>query len=221
MLELATDGRNLRALVPRYRKSVQQKPKRSHWKLGSGGILALLAASPAEAHTGGTLGGFTSGFAHPILGPDHLLAMFAVGIWGAQIGGRSIWELPVVFPLIMAFGGVLGLAGVPLPHVEIWIGLSVLGLGLAITVLWKPFELVSMAAVGLFAIFHGHAHGVELPNAVDPVAYGVGFVTATGLIHVAGIGFGLLLGRSLQGYAGRATGGLIALAGIWFLFRSA
>ena len=183
--------------------------------------LAQLAATPAQAHTGGTLGGFVSGFFHPVLGPDHLLAMFAVGIWGAQIGGRSIWELPVVFPLIMAAGGVLGIAGVPLPHVEIWIGLSVLSLGLAIATLWKPLEIVSMAAVGLFAIFHGHAHGVELPNAADPVAYGGGFVMATGLIHVAGIGFGLLLGIKLQGQLGRITGALIATAGVWFLFAPA
>lgn len=178
----------------------------------------LLMATPAQAHTGGTLGGFLSGFAHPILGPDHLLAMFAVGVWGAQIGGRSIWELPVVFPLIMAVGGVLGIAGVPLPHVQVWIGLSVLGLGLAIATIWKPLELISIAAVGLFAIFHGHAHGVELPNAADPVAYGIGFVVATGLIHIAGIGFGLLLGSSLNGGLGRVAGALIAVTGLWFLY---
>ena len=178
---------------------------------------AALAAGPAEAHTGGTLGGFISGFEHPILGPDHLLAMFAVGVWGAQIGGRSVWELPVAFPLIMACGGVLGIAGVPLPHVELWIGLSVLGLGLAIATVWRPLEIISIAAVGLFAIFHGHAHGAELPNAADPVAYGVGFVMATGLIHVAGIGFGLLLGSGVRGFLGRGAGALIALAGVWFL----
>ena len=181
-------------------------------------LVIFVTAAPAEAHTGGTLGGFISGFEHPILGPDHLLAMFAVGVWGAQIGGRSIWELPVVFPLIMAFGGVLGIAGVPLPHVQVWIGLSVLGLGLAIATIWKPLEIVSVAAVGLFAVFHGHAHGVELPNAADPVAYGVGFVMATGLIHVAGIGFGLLLGRNLQGPLGRTAGALIAVTGVWFLY---
>ncbi len=180
-------------------------------------LATLLAASPAQAHTGGTLGGFLSGFQHPILGPDHLLAMFAVGIWGAQIGGRALWELPVVFPLIMSVGGMLALAGVPLPHVEFWVGLSVLCLGAAIAAAWKPFEIVAVAIVGLFAIFHGHAHGVELPKAADPAAYGVGFVSATGLIHVAGIGFGLLLGTRLNGALGRGAGGLIALCGVYFL----
>ena len=183
--------------------------------------LAVLGSTAAEAHTGGTVGGFVSGFVHPLRGLDHLLAMFAVGIWGAQIGGRSVWELPVAFPIIMAFGGMLGIAGVPLPHVELLIGLSVLGLGLAIATAWQPIEVISILAVGLFAIFHGHAHGVELPNAADPVAYGVGFVSATGLIHVAGIAFGLLLGRAYQGYVGRAAGGLIAMAGVYFLAQLA
>ncbi len=181
--------------------------------------IALLAATPAFAHAGGTLNGFVSGFAHPILGPDHLLAMFAVGIWGAQIGGRALWELPVVFPLIMSVGGMLGIAGVPLPHVELLVGLSVLILGAAIATAWKPVEIVAVAVVGLFAIFHGHAHGVELPKAADPAAYGIGFVSATGLIHVAGIGFGLLLGRALNGMAGRAAGTLIAACGLYFLAR--
>ena len=183
--------------------------------------LAVLGSTAAEAHTGGTVGGFVSGFVHPLRGFDHLLAMFAVGIWGAQIGGRSVWELPVAFPIIMAFGGMLGIAGVPLPHVELLIGLSVLGLGLAIATAWQPIEVISILAVGLFAIFHGHAHGVELPNAADPVAYGVGFVSATGLIHVAGIAFGLLLGRAYHGYVGRAAGGLIAMAGVYFLAQLA
>ena len=184
-------------------------------------VVIVLWPALAEAHTGGTVGGFVSGFEHPLRGFDHLLAMFAVGIWGAQIGGRSVWELPVAFPIIMAFGGMLGIAGVPLPHVELLIGLSVLGLGLAIAAAWQPIEIISICAVGVFAIFHGHAHGVELPNAADPVAYGVGFVSATGLIHVAGIAFGLLLGRAYHGYVGRAAGGLIAMVGVYFLAQLA
>jgi urease accessory protein len=184
--------------------------------------LAMFAAAPAQAHVGGTMGGFVSGFEHPLLGPDHLLAMFAVGVWGAQIGGRSIWELPVMFPLIMACGGMLGIAGFWGPEVtivQIGIGLSVLGLGLAIAAIWTPIEIVSVLAVSIFALFHGYAHGVELPKAADPVAYGVGFVTATGLIHCAGIGFGLLLGaRNLHGLIGRSAGALIAVAGVWFLY---
>jgi urease accessory protein len=179
-------------------------------------ILAVLP-SVAVAHTGGTLGGFVSGFQHPIFGPDHLLAMLAVGIWGAQIGGRSIWELPVIFPMIMAFGGMLGVAGVPLPHTELLIALSVLTLGAVIAFAWKPVEWLSVIVVGAFALFHGHAHGVELPNAADPIAYGVGFVLATGLIHIAGILIGLVLGRPYHGLIGRAAGLLIALVGVFFL----
>ena len=127
----------------------------------------------------------------------------------------------MAFPLIMSIGGVLGIEGAPLPHVEIWVGLSVLGLGLAIAAAWKPLEAIAVAVVGLFAIFHGHAHGVELPNAADPVAYGAGFVSATGLIHVAGIGFGLLLGQRFNGALGRGAGALIALCGVYFLSRLA
>jgi urease accessory protein len=175
-------------------------------------------AGAAEAHTGlGNLGGFISGFQHPIFGPDHLLAMLAVGIWGAQIGGRSIWELPVIFPLIMAFGGMLGVAGVPLPHTELFIAISVFTLGTAIAVAWRPSEWVSIAVVGAFALFHGHAHGAELPSAADPISYGVGFVVATGLIHITGILIGLLLGRTYHGMVGRAAGLAIAVAGVFFL----
>jgi urease accessory protein len=185
------------------------------------GVGSALAPAPAHAHTGGTLDGLLSGFQHPFLGPDHLLAMFAVGVWGAQIGGRALWELPVVFPLIMSVGAMLALTGVPLPHVELWVGLSVLVLGAAVAGRWKPAGWWPILMVGLFAIFHGHAHGVELPKAADPASYGIGFVSATGLIHVAGIGFGLLLGHTLNGPGGRAAGGLIASCGVYFLARLA
>jgi len=134
---------------------------------------SLIRIQAAEAHTAaGPLGGFLSGFQHPVFGFDHLLAMFAVGVWGAQIGGRSVWELPVAFPLIMAVGGALGIAGVPLPFTEILIALSMIVLGSAVASAWRPHAWVSISVVGLFAIFHGHAHGVELPSAADPVAYG-------------------------------------------------
>ena len=165
----------------------------------------------------GPLGGFLSGFQHPVFGFDHLLAMFAVGVWGAQIGGRSVWELPVAFPLIMALGGALGIAGVPLPFTEVLIALSMIVLGSAIAAAWRPHAWASVSVVGLFAIFHGHAHGVVLPGAADPVAYGIGFVLATGLIHVAGIGFGLLLGKAYNGRVSRFAGALIALCGVYFL----
>lgn len=191
----------------------------SHLRLWCLGIIFVtLSASPVLAHTGtGVVGGFSAGFSHPILGLDHLLAMIAVGLWGAQIGGRAVWELPVTFPLVMAVGGAVGIAGVPLPHVEVLIGLSVVLLGLAIAVAFKPASWLAMIGVGLFAIFHGHAHGAELPNAADPMAYAVGFVVATGLLHLAGIGIGLLVGQKFDGWATRGIGAAIAASGVYFL----
>jgi urease accessory protein len=184
-------------------------------------LMTLLAMSvdPASAHTGGGgLGGFASGFEHPLFGFDHLLAMLAVGIWGAQMGGRTVWTLPVTFPLVMAAGGILGMAGVPLPNVELGVALSVLVLGLAIAFAWRPFEPVALGIIAVFAIFHGYAHGVELPFAADPAAYSVGFVMATGAIHVAGIAVGLLIGKLLGGWVSRGLGGAIAVGGLYFLW---
>ncbi len=181
--------------------------------------IALLAADGAQAHVAeGAIGGFVSGFLHPVLGYDHLLAMLAVGLWGAQMGGRSVWTLPVTFPLVMAFGGVLGMAGVLLPSVELGIALSVLVLGLAIAFAWRPFEPVALLIIAAFAVFHGYAHGAELPSAADPAAYSVGFVIATGLIHVAGIGIGLAIGKLLDGLVSRGLGGAIAAGGLYFLW---
>jgi urease accessory protein len=178
----------------------------------------LLAPGPAAAHIiQAGAGGFTSGFTHPLTGPDHFLAMFAVGIWGAQMGGRSIWELPVAFPLIMTVGGIAGLLGLPLPHVELGIALSIIGLGLCIALAWRPVELVSIAVIGVFAIFHGYAHGAELPRAADPADFAVGFVLATGMIHLLGIGAGLALGKPLGGRLARLLGLAIALGGGYFL----
>lgn len=180
-------------------------------------VLCLLTAA-AQAHTGtGALGGFQSGFVHPILGFDHLLAMLLVGIWGAQMGGRNVWMLPVVFPMVMAAGGFAGAAGWPLPGVEMLIALSVIGLGLAVAMAAKPPEWAAIILVGLFAVFHGYAHGAELPEAADGVAYGMGFVLATGLIHLAGIGFGLATVPRMHGRIARATGGAMSLAGVYFL----
>jgi urease accessory protein len=177
---------------------------------------ALLGAVPAEAHTPGVAGGFQSGFEHPLFGPDHLLAMLAVGIWGAQMGGPSIWTLPVTFPLIMAGGGVLGMSGIILPHVELGVAMSVVALGLAIALAWRPPQWVALSLIAVFAIFHGYAHGVELPSAADPASYAAGFVVATGMIHVAGIGIGLLLGRPFGGRLAQGFGAGIGCAGIYF-----
>jgi urease accessory protein len=181
-------------------------------------LAAILFVSPASAHTGTELiGGFVSGFEHPLFGADHLLAMLAVGIWGAQLGGRAVWTLPATFPLIMALGGLAGILGLYIPQVETGIALSVLGLGLVIAIAWRPFEIVALTLIAVFAIFHGYAHGLELPAAADPAAYSAGFVIATGVIHLAGIGIGLLAGKAFHGWLSRGLGGAIALSGVYFL----
>ncbi|WP_156318663.1 HupE/UreJ family protein [Rhizobium sp. AAP43] len=180
-------------------------------------VLILLIPSVAEAHLlTGEGGGFLHGFEHPLSGLDHMLAMFCVGLWGAQMGGRSVWSLPIAFPLIMVAGGVLGIAGVPLPAVESGIALSIVVLGLAIALLWRPPEWLALVVIGVFAIFHGYAHGAELPNAADPADYAFGFVVATGLIHLAGIAVGLGFLKVQKGQLARALGGVISLGGIYF-----
>jgi urease accessory protein len=143
--------------------------------------------------------------------------MFAVGIWGAQMGGRAVWTLPVTFPLIMAAGGLAGMLGFPLPHVELGIALSILALGSAIAFAWRPVEAIALILVGAFAICHGYAHGVELPAAADPADYAAGFVIATGMIHIFGVGVGLGLGKPFGGQLARALGTVIAIGGIYFL----
>ncbi|WP_427024632.1 HupE/UreJ family protein [Aureimonas ureilytica] len=178
----------------------------------------LVAPGLAEAHIlQGAAGGFGSGFEHPLTGADHFLAMFAVGLWGAQMGGRSVWTLPVTFPLIMVLGGVLGISGFLLPGIEIGIALSLVGLGLAVACAWKPPEWTALALISVFAICHGYAHGAELPSAADPADYAIGFVLATGLIHLLGIGVGLALHRPFHGRIARALGFLITLGGGYFL----
>jgi urease accessory protein len=174
--------------------------------------------SPAFAHEGvGVAGGFTSGFMHPLFGWDHIAAMVAVGIWGAFLGPPAIWMLPVVFPMVMAFGGALGILGVPLPGVEIGIALSAIVLGLMVAFAARPPIWVAAIVVGIFAIFHGHAHGTELPAAADGVAYAGGFVLATGLLHLSGIALGSLTRWDFGKLVIRALGGGIAMAGVAFL----
>lgn len=190
---------------------------RRYWNVAAAAALLLLACTPATAHTGSASGGFIGGFAHPIFGSDHVVAMVAVGLWGAFLGAPAIWLLPIVFPLVMACGGVLGILGVPLPGVETGIALSAVVLGLMVALAARPPLWVAAVLVGAFAIFHGHAHGAELPPGADFVAYSVGFVIATGLLHLAGIAFGLLARWPAGRFAVRAAGGAIALAGVAFL----
>lgn len=185
------------------------------------GSAAWLAAGPALAHSGtGLAGGFTSGFLHPLNGFDHLLAMVSVGLWGAFLGRPLIVVLPVIFPTVMALGGVLGMANVPLPPVEIGIALSVLVLGGLIATAARAPSWAACLVVGIFAVFHGYAHGHELPSAADPVGYSVGFMLATGLLHLAGIGLGLMNARPAGVIATRSLGAGIAATGVLFLVRA-
>lgn len=181
------------------------------------GVVAFMPGI-AQAHIiqGGS-GGFLQGFEHPLSGADHLLAMFSVGLWGAQMGGRNVWTLPITFPLIMVLGGILGITGVPLPAIETGIALSIVVLGAAIAFVWRPPEWLALTVIGLFAICHGYAHGAELPEAADPADFAIGFVLATGLIHLAGIGVGLGVQRALGNRMVRIPGGLIAIGGLYFL----
>jgi urease accessory protein len=180
--------------------------------------LAALVIEPALAHEGGTaVGGFLSGLTHPIFGWDHVVAMVAVGLWGAFLGAPAIWLLPVVFPLVMAFGGALGIMGVPVPGIETGIAASAVVLGLLVAFQARPPLWLAAVVVGVFAIFHGHAHGTELPQAANALTYAIGFVIATGLLHLTGIAFGLLVRWPAGKLAVRAGGGVIALVGVAFL----
>jgi urease accessory protein len=181
----------------------------------------LLSPAAAFAHTrGGEASGFLAGLSHPVSGLDHVLAMIAVGLWGAQLGAPAVWLLPVTFPMVMAFGGTLGLLGVKIPGIEIGIALSAIGLGAAVLFEARPKLGIAAVLVGFFAIFHGHAHGTELPAGANGVLYSIGFVIATGLLHATGIGIGLIhrwpAGRTVLRWAGA----VVALAGLAFLWRA-
>lgn len=181
----------------------------------------VLIAHPASAHEQADAGsGLAAGLLHPLTGADHLIAMVAVGIWGAQLGAPAIWVLPITFPLVMALGGVLGILHVPLPVPEIIIALSALVLGGAVALRLKLPFIAAAAVVAVFAIFHGHAHGAELPGSANPLAYGIGFVTSTGLLHLCGILIGTLTRWPAGERMVRALGVVIALLGGYFLINS-
>lgn len=182
------------------------------------GALFVLLALPAEAHTTeGVAGGFVSGFLHPILGFDHLVAMVAVGLWGVFLGTPAIWLLPVVFPAVMAVGGAIGISGLPLPGVETLVAGSAIVLGGCVAVAWRAPIWIAALLVGAFAIFHGHAHGTELPQAANPLAYASGFVIATGALHLCGMAFGMLSRYPFGDFAVRVCGGAIAAVGLAFV----
>ena len=168
----------------------------------------------------GTAAGILAGLAHPVSGLDHVLAMVAVGLWGAQLGSPAIWVLPVAFPMVMALGGALGLAGIALPSVEIGIGLSALVLGAMVLAECKPPLWLAATVVGLFGIFHGHAHGTELPVGASGLGYSAGFVAATGALHGAGIAIGLVHRWQRGRLVIRAAGAVVAAGGAFFLWRT-
>lgn len=185
-------------------------------------LLAVLALpGEALAHArGGEAAGLLAGLAHPVSGLDHVLAMIAVGLWGAQLGAPAVWLLPVTFPMVVAFGGMLGLVGVALPGIELGIAASAIALGFAVFLEARPQPWLAALLVGAFAIFHGNAHGTDLPPGGDALLYSVGFVVATGTLHAVGIGFGLVNRWPLGRTALRAAGAGVALAGVFFLWRA-
>jgi urease accessory protein len=185
-------------------------------------LLAIfLAPTAALAHTGvGGTSGFMHGYMHPLGGLDHQLAMILVGIFAYQLGGRALWLVPLTFVGVMALGGFLGVAGVRVPFIEAGIALSVIVLGAIVAFGARIPVAVAMGIVGLFAIFHGHAHGSEMPLDASGVAYGLGFMLATAILHAVGIGIGFLIGmtsKSLGNNVYRLAGGLASLAGIAIL----
>ena len=165
----------------------------------------------------GAGGGFLTGFLHPIMGFDHLVAMVAVGLWGAFLGDRALWILPIVFPSIMAVGAALGIVGLEIPLVEFVIALSGVVLGALIALRYKAPLAIAMVLVGIFAIFHGYAHGTEMPGQISAITYGAGFVIGTGLLHLAGIAIGFATRLPRGELLVRGCGGVISVIGLTYL----
>lgn len=183
-------------------------------------LAATFNPALAFAHTGvGETSGIMHGFVHPISGLDHVLAMVLVGLLAFQLGGRALWLVPLAFVAMMAIGGMLGAGAINVPFVELGIALSVIVLGGAVAFEVKAPVAIAVGLVGLFAIFHGHAHGAEMPNNASGLAYASGFVIATALLHAVGIGLGILIGTLSRRGSGivRLIGGVAALAGLGIL----
>lgn len=178
-------------------------------------VLGLALTAPAFAHTGiGAQGnGFVAGLLHPLMGLDHMLAMLGVGIWAAQLGKRATWLVPAAFVAVMIAGAGLALAGAPLPMVEFGIAGSVLAIGALIAFGARMPVGLAMGLVGLFALFHGHAHGTELPGFANPAAYGAGFAIATALLHVAGVGIAVAVRKHAARLPFRVAGAAMAAVG--------
>lgn len=198
---------------------IKNRPLPSAWLLALIALASILP-DPVWAHVESGAagdGGFLSGVSHPLSGLDHVVAMIAVGLWGALLGAPAIWLLPVSFPLIMAFGAVLGIIDIPLPGVEVGIALSGIVLG---SLVWLNRRLplpIALLLIGLFAICHGHPHGTAMPDFGVPIFYAAGFVLSTGMLHLTGIGLGLMLRWPKGDLVVRGGGGMIALSGVYFL----
>ena len=186
-------------------------------KISGVALVAIMALTPsiAMAHPGhGPVSGFFHGFAHPLGGADHLLAMVTIGLLAASLGGRALWAVPASFVAAMLAGGLLGMNGIPLPYAELGIALSVVVLGLLTASAWNGPVLATMALAGVFALFHGFAHGAEMPADTAGATFAAGFVFATALLHLAGISLGLAARRLGDGRrAIRIAGLMVALAG--------
>lgn len=188
------------------------------WRLVSLAVVICSLTQRAHAHSETMVGGgFVRGFLHPFTGGDHLLAMVAVGIWGAVLGAPLLWLLPVTFPMLMVFGAVAALAGLTLPAMEPGVALSVLVLGCAIAAFWRAPLPAAVAVVAFFGFLHGFAHGRELPAAASPAAYATGFVLASGTLHGAGILIGTVRAFPRGDIVLRVIGAGIALFGAWLL----
>ena len=184
-------------------------------------LFSLAWAQTAGAHVeGGQAAGFFTGLQHPWSGLDHVLAMIAVGLWGAQLGSPALWVLPIAFPMMMSMGAMLGLLGIPVPGVEIGIALSAIVLGTMVMAEVQPKLAIAISMVGIFAIFHGHAHGTELPPGQSGLLYSMGFVIATGCLHGLGIALGLIKNMPTGRVALRGAGSFIAIMGVVFLWRA-
>jgi urease accessory protein len=186
-------------------------------RLATTSAILVVTAAPAFAHLDPTEhGSFMAGLSHPFSGADHMLAMISVGLWAAQIGGKARWIVPAAFVSLMSLGFVLTLAGLPLPFVEPGILASVIGLGLLVALAVRVPVAVSAAIVGVFALFHGHAHGGELGTATA-MTFGLGFVAATTMLHAAGVGLGVMIGGR-DPVITRILGVLTAAGGAWLAF---
>ncbi len=193
---------------------------RARWSALLFAAVVLWAQSTAAHPIKGEAIGFLTGFYHPISGLDHVVAMIAVGLWGAQLGAPAIWLLPVAFPMVMAFGGMLGLLGMPLPGSEIGIAASAIMLGAAVLLEARPPLPVAAAVVSFFAIFHGYAHGSELPPGQNALLFSIGFVIATGCLHAVGISIGLIHKWPWGQRVLRLAGAAVAIAGLFFMWKA-